>query len=325
MNGPIPLVLLETMAPERFARFAALVPTEFAFSAAAGGTAQDRLAAIRGARFAIIGQSQVTAGMIRAGAAAGLRAIHKWGVGYDNIDIDAARAVGVRVLRTTGSNALPVAETTLAMMLALQRSVALGHARLAAGEWRPGAFGAHTALLSGRTVGLIGFGPIARHLARLLAPFGCRILYAKPAPIPNEEATALGVTHAPLEALLAEADIVSLHCALTAQTRGMIDAVALARMKPGALLVNTARGGLVDEAAVAASIRTGHLRGAAFDVFAEEPPRPDNPLLGLANVIATPHIAAQASDTFAPTVSRMMENLSRLAAGLPPRDGDLVV
>jgi phosphoglycerate dehydrogenase-like enzyme len=322
---PEPVVMLEAIAQERVDRITPLLPPQFTLDVAEGDTPEDRLAAICRGRFAISGHGRVTAEMIRAGKAAGLIAIHKWGVGYDNIDIEAARAEGVRVLRTTGSNAVPVAETTLGLILALQRSIFLGHAAVNAGEWSTAALGARTFMLAGRTVGLVGFGPIGQHVARLLGAFGCRVLYAKRTPLAPEAEAASGATHAPLETLLAEADILSLHCPLTPQTKGLIDAAALARMKPGALLVNTARGGVCDEAAVAAAIRSGQLRGAGFDVFAQEPPAPDNPLIGLPNVIVMPHIAAQAFDNFAPTVRRMLDNFARLAAGEPPVPTDVVV
>lgn len=320
-----PVVILEAIPQERVARITPLLPPQFTLLTAEADTPEARLAAICQSRFAISGHGRVTPEMIRAGKSAGLVAIHKWGVGYDNIDVEAARAEGVQVLRTTGSNAVPVAETTVGLILALQRSIIVGDAALRAGQWNTAAIGARTFMLSGRTVGLVGFGPIGQQVARLLGAFGCRVLYAKPTPLAPEAEAALGATHAPLETLLAEADILSLHCPLTAQTSGMIDAAALARMKPGGLLINTARGGICDEAAVAAAIRSGHLKGAAFDVFAEEPPAPDNPLLHLPNVIVMPHIAAQAFDNFAPTVQRMLDNFARIAAGEPPVPTDVVV
>lgn len=322
---PLKLVILDPLAADRFNRFNALVPAHFVLETAASRAPADQLAAICQADFAITGDVAVTAEMMRSGAAAGLRAVHKWGVGYDNIAIETAREVGVRVLRTTGSNALPVAETAVGLMLALQRSIILGHDDMQAGLWRKGEIGGRTFTLSGKTIGLIGMGPIGQTVARLLKGFGCRLLYTKPTPLPASEADDLGVQYVTLPTLLAEADLVSLHCALTPTTRNLIDAAAIAAMRDGALLVNTSRGGIVVETAVADAIRQGKLRGAAFDVFDAEPIQADHPLLGLPNVILTPHIASQAVDTYAPTVSRMLNNLTLLAQGQTLPAGDIVV
>jgi phosphoglycerate dehydrogenase-like enzyme len=263
--------------------------------------------------------------MMTEGAKAGLKAVHKWGVGYDNIDIETAREAGVRVLRTTGSNAVPVAETAVALMLALQRSIVAGHTDMQEGKWSKWEVGPRTYMLTGKTVGLIGLGHIGKNVARMLQGFGCRLLYYKPRPLSQDEARALGVTHTPLDRLLAEADVVSLHCNLTPETSSLIDAGSLAAMKDGALLINTARGGIVDENAVADAIESGRLRGAAFDVFEIEPTPPDHRLIGLPGVIVTPHIASQAVDNFAGAVTRMIDNLAMLADGQEPPEGDVVV
>jgi phosphoglycerate dehydrogenase-like enzyme len=318
------IAILDPLGPDRLSRFATLVPERFTVRAAAGRSEAEQMAAVRGATYLVTGDLPVTGAMMRAGAQDRLKAVHKWGVGYDNIDVEAARAAGVRVLRTTGSNALPVAETAVALMLALMRNLVAGHQGMQAGEWGKWTLGPRTFTLSGKTVGLVGLGFIGKQTARLLAPFGCRLLYAKPTPLPAQEAAALGVEHAAVERLLEQSDVVSLHCSLTPQTKGLIDAGALTAMKPGAVLVNTARGGVADEAAVAAALRGGRLAGAAFDVFAIEPIRQDNPLLGAPNAILTPHIASQSVDNYAPTVRRMMNNLSALSDGAEPPALDVV-
>lgn len=319
------VVILDAAKPERLARLTPFLPDRFTLSAAASLDPADRLTAIRRARYAITGDVAVSGEMMRAGAEAGLVAVHKWGVGYDNIDIETARAVGVRVLRTTGSNAVQVAETTLGLMLALQRSLLRGHLGMLDGHWGKGDIGPTTFMLTGRTIGLVGLGPIGQQVARFLVPFGCRVLYTKPTPLAQEDEQALGVTHVPLDTLLAEADIVSLHCALTDSTRRLIDARALSLMKDGAVLVNTARGGIADERAVADALDTGKLRAAAFDVFETEPLPPGSPLVGRRNVIVTPHIASQGAEGFPKTVARMFRNLELLAEGKLPPEQDIVV
>ena len=220
-------------------------------------------------------------------AADGLRVVARYGVGVDNVDLAAAAARGIVVTNTPGANARSVAELTVALLLLLARPVVRAAAETRAGGWPrlPGLS------LAGKTVGLVGFGAIGRQTARLLAGFDCRLLAYDP--LLNEAtAAALGVRAATLDELLADSDFVSLHAPVTPTTRGMVDAPFLARMKPGATLINTARGELVDEAALLAALTSGRLRGAALDAFAAEPPGGDNPLLALPNVIATPHMGA---------------------------------
>ncbi|MEI4470618.1 2-hydroxyacid dehydrogenase [Frigidibacter sp. MR17.24] len=319
------LMMLDPATPERLDRLRPFLPEGFTIATASGRDPQAQLEAIRQAEFAITGDVPVSAEMFAEGARCGLRAVQKWGVGYDNIDLDAARAAGVRVMRTTGSNAVAVAETALAMMLALNRNIVAGHAGVTGGGWPKGALGATSMMLSGKTVGILGFGFIGQALARLLAGFGCEILYTKRSPLPAAEEARLGARAVTLDALLARADVLSLHCELNAQTRGLIDAAALSRMKPGAILVNLARGGVVVEADLAAAVRSGQLRGAGVDVFATEPVEPGNPLVGLERVITTPHLGAMSADNFAPTVTRMMANLAAVHRGEAPPAGDVLV
>ncbi|GAB5374338.1 MAG: 2-hydroxyacid dehydrogenase [Acuticoccus sp.] len=322
---PHTIVVLDPLTPERLARMRAFLPQGFALKAAASRDEADQLAAMRDADFAIAGDIAITGAMMREGAAHRMQAVHKWGVGVDNIACDVAAEVGLRVLRTTGSNARAVAETTLALMLALQRNVVPGNDGMRRGEWLKGTIGPRTFLLTGRTVGLIGLGYIGKNVAKMLAGFDCRVLYAKPTPLPPEEAEALNVTHVPVETLIAESDIISLHCALTDKTANLLDAAAFAAMKDDVVIVNTARGGILDESALADALRGGKVRGAALDVFEVEPTPPGHPLIGLDNVIATPHIASQAADTYGKTVGRMFENLRRVAEGEEVPALDVVV
>ncbi len=220
-------------------------------------------------------------------AADSLRVIARYGVGTDNVDLVAAQARGVVVTNTPGANASAVAELAVALLLLLARPVLGAAAATRAGGW-PRTAGLS---LGGKTVGLVGFGAIGRAVARLLSGFDCRLLTCDPW-CDLERAASLGVAVVEMDDLLAVSDFVSLHAPVTPETRGMVDAAFLARMKPGASLVNTARGELVDEAALYQSLVSGHLRGAALDAFAAEPPGADNPLLALPNVIATPHMGA---------------------------------
>lgn len=316
------LVLLDPSTPERLDRIRPFLPPGWGLTAAASRTPRDQLAALEGASFAISGDMPVTAAMM---AVPGLRAVHKWGVGYDAIDLEAARRHGVRVLRTTGSNAVAVAETTLGLILAVNRNIVRGHVGILNGGWPKGKVAPGSTTLSGQTVGIVGMGHIGQALARLLRGFGCPILYTKRNPLPAAEEADLNARFAPLNDLLASADVVTLNCDLNDTTRNLIDARRLALMKPDAVLVNAARGGVMVEADLAQAIRQGRLRGAGIDVFSVEPITPDNPLLGLDTVVLTPHLGALDAQGFAPSVTRMMENLMAVQNGTPPRQTDILV
>jgi phosphoglycerate dehydrogenase-like enzyme len=241
-----------------------------------------------------------------------LRLVQKIGVGVNTIDLDAARARDIAVCNLPGTNSQAVAELTLLLMLGALRRIASFDAATRAGRGWVMDPAVQDSLfeLGGRTVGLVGAGAVPRALAPVLRALGCRLLYTARAPKaegPGEFRT--------LDALLAESDVVSLHVPLTAETSRMINAAALARMKPGAVLVNTARGGLVDQPALVAALRDGRLAAAGLDVFAEEPLDPADPLLALPNVVLTPHIAWLTTGTFERSFALAAENVRRLTAG----------
>jgi len=250
-----------------------------------------------------------------------LRVVGRAGVGVDNIDVEAATRRGVLVMNTPGGNATSVAEHTLALILALARSVPQLNAAIHAGRWEKGA--ASGMELRGKTLGLIGLGRVGSEVARRARAFEMRVLAHDPH-ISENVARDVGTELVPLQELLAQSDIVSLHTALSPETEKMINAETLARMKRGARLINAARGELVDEAALAAALRSGHLAGAAVDVFAAEPPR-GSPLLGLPNVIATPHVAgstAEAQEEIGTQIAQQVrdflaEGVMRNAVNLP--------
>ena len=251
-----------------------------------------------------------TAAMIAA--APKLRLIQKIGVGVNTIDLDAARARGIAVCNLPGTNARAVAELALALMLAaLRRLPAFDAATRAGRGWAlDPAMQDGLGELGGKIVGLVGYGAIPRALAPVLTALGCQVIYTARAPHPDAAAA-----YRSLDALLSEADIVSLHVPLEAGTERMIGKEALARMRPGAILINTARGGLVDQPALTEALRSGPLAAAGLDVFAAEPADPADPLLALPNVVLTPHIAWLTSGTFARSFSIAAENCRRLAAG----------
>ncbi len=249
-----------------------------------------------------------TAEMIAA--APKLTLIQKIGVGVNTIDLDAAKTRGIPVCNLPGTNSRAVAELTLALMLATLRRLPRFDASLRAGTWSDPVLQDGIGELGGRVIGLVGYGAIPRLLAPVLIALGCKLLYTTRQPL-----TDTLPEWRPLDALLSEADIVSLHVPLTAETESLIDKAALARMKPGAILINTARGGLVDQVALTDALSSGKLAAAGLDVFVHEPPDPTDVLFTLPNVVLTPHIAWLTTGTFERSFILAAENCRRLAAG----------
>jgi D-3-phosphoglycerate dehydrogenase len=213
--------------------------------------------------------------------------------GIVNIDRQAAKDHGVQIVNAPGRNASAVAEFTIGAILAQTRLFTVGHASLSQGQWRGDLYRADRTgqELSQMSVGLIGYGAIGPRVARLLVPFGPRIMFDDPYVDITEEDIALGIEKCDFKTLLTLCDVVSMHPRVTDETRGMMNAQAFAMMKPGSYFINTARGPLMDEMALADALRSGHLAGAAIDTFDPEPPKPDHPLFALPNITLTPHIA----------------------------------
>ena len=313
------IVVLDAITEGIADRLRALLPEGFELTHASALGDAHLMEIIAEADYAISGQVPVSGAVLRA--ARRLKLLHKWGVGVDNLDVETARELGIRVARTTGSNATAVAEFTIGLMICALRHIPHGHLGLQQGEWRNWR-GQSPFLLSGKTVGLVGFGAIGKTVARLLAGFGCTVLYHKPHRLSGEEEAEHGVGYAELPVLLARADVVSLHCPLTPATAGLIDRTALESMKPTAVLVNVARGGVVAERDLAWALRNRVIHAAAVDVYEVEPLPAASPLLHIDNLTLTPHLGAMAADTFEPTVRRMFANIARVSRGerLPALD-----
>ncbi|PIB43159.1 3-phosphoglycerate dehydrogenase [Pseudomonas sp. 2822-15] len=239
----------------------------------------------------IVRQGHLTREMIQASAQ--LKIIAKHGVGYDTIDIAAAAEREIPVTIALGANAQSVAEHALALMFSVARNTALLDARMRDGHWDK----AHSVgiELSGKTLGLVGLGSIGRILMDLVAPLRMQVKvydpYLKSLPdLPNVEQVS------EFEALLAGCDIISLHCPLTEQNRNLFGEAQFKRMRPGSLLINTARGELIDTDALVQALSTGHIGGAGLDTFNPEPPPADSPLWGLPTLVATPHVGANTAE-----------------------------
>lgn len=241
-----------------------------------------------------------------------LKLIQKLGIGVDTIDLEAARRRGIAVCNMPGTNTRAVAELALLLMLATLRRLTELHVRTREGDgWRidPASLDA-LGELGGRTVGLVGYGAVGRCLAPWLRAVGATVIYADLRDVADAHAACVS-----LPQLLSAADIVSLHLPLTTATTHLMNAPAFASMKPGSILINAARGGLVDERALVDALERGHLRGAGLDVFGHEPVDPDNPLLRLPNVVVTPHLAWFTSETLERSLRVFAENCLRLRDG----------
>jgi D-3-phosphoglycerate dehydrogenase len=236
------------------------------------------------------GATKVTGDVLRA--APSLRAVVRAGTGLDNVDVATAKERGVVVSNTPAANAISVAELVFGLLLALERHLVAAAGDLKRGHWEKTKYAGRE--LHGRTLGLLGFGRIGREVALRARAFGMDVIACDPA-LPQWPAGYEWVTPVTRDELLAGCDVLSLHVPLTSGTRGAIGAAELALMRREALLVNCARGGVVDEGALHAALASGALRGAALDVFEHEPPG-ELPLLALPNVIATPHLGASTAE-----------------------------
>lgn len=269
----------------------------------------DFAATVRGAPYIVPRGRGLPAAVLRA--ADSVRLVHQWGTGYDKIPLDVARDMQIPVARSPGVNAPTIADLTIGMMIAALRRIPQHYNNTRAGKWVvpdivPGARD-----LSGSKVGLLGFGAIGQLVAKRLTGFDCDVLYhRRSGPLDGSSAR-----YADRDEILSTCDIVSLHMPLTEATRHSIGAAELAQMKSDALLVNTGRGGLIDEAALIAALTEGRIAGAALDVFTAEPVEPTNPLLRLDNVLPLPHIGGHSEDNLKRMVTHWASNIRAFHEG----------
>ncbi|HEY7464318.1 MAG TPA: phosphoglycerate dehydrogenase [Candidatus Limnocylindria bacterium] len=259
-------------------------------------------------------QTRVDAELLAA-AAPRLSVVGVASVGTDRIDLEAATRAGVMVVNAPTGNTIAAAEHTMALMLALLRRIPSADASVRSGEWERGRFTG--AELRHRTLGIIGLGKIGKAVARRAAGFEMRVIAHDPY-LTDEQAAEHGAKLAGLPELLLRADVITVHTPLTAQTRGLIGRAQIEAMKPGAVLLNVARGGIVDERAVASALSEGRLAGAAVDVFSAEPMAPDNPLRFAPNTVLTPHLGASTAEAQDRVAVEMAEQLLEALAGVTP-------
>jgi phosphoglycerate dehydrogenase-like enzyme len=241
--------------------------------------------------------------------------IQKTGSGVDNIDLKAAAEFGIHVASTPGANSNSVVELTIGMIISLYRKLHFLDRLTKNGEWKMWEYRTTMFEMNGKTHGVIGIGNIGRKVAQLSKAFGTNVIYYDVNRLSTEEEKELGITYVTFDNLLSQSDIISLHIPLIPETRNLISDKELNLMKSTAILVNVARGNIIDEQALAEALKCNRLLGAALDTWASEPINSDNPLLQLDNVLATPHIAGGTRDVLETVLRLSFENIRKVEAG----------
>ena len=282
------------------------------------GTPEQVVATAAGARILVTHVAPVSRGILRELPDLQMVAVARGGP--VNVDVAALRERGIRLVNTPGRNAGAVAEFTIGAIIAETRNISRGHAALMQGTWRGELYRADVQRkeLSAMTVGVVGYSAIGTRVAALLRAFGSRILVTDPYTELTPEDVRYGARQVALDELLSRSDVVTLHARLTPETQGMIDAEAITRMKPGAVLINTARGPMVDGPALHDALARGHLSGAVLDTFDIEPLPAGSPLLGLDSVTMTPHIAGASTTTVSVAADMVAREVQRLLVSEPP-------
>jgi D-3-phosphoglycerate dehydrogenase len=318
----VTVAILDKFHPHIKAAIEAAIPANWAVLFTAENGLAARAAVLRDADIAFVMAAPMPKELLAE--VRRLRFIQKLGAGVDRIDLDACRKQGIAVAKLHAGNSIPVAEHTILLMLATYRQLPQIDRRTRAGAWsKEDARGMHRQLHH-KTVGLVGFGAIGKEVAKRLRGFEVAILYYDPVRAPGDVEQNLGVNYADLDELVRVADIVSLHLPLLPQTAGIINAERIGAMKSGAVLINCARGGLVDETALAAALKEGRLFGAGIDAFATEPPV-GSPLLELDNTVVTSHLAGATIDNFSGVIARAVENAKTVLRGDTLAETDVVI
>lgn len=252
-----------------------------------------------------------------------LKMIQKFGVGVDKIDTETAKELNIPVYITAGANSVPVSEMAVALMLAVNRQLPKVDKAVRRGEWPKEQMRRECYMLYNKVIGLVGIGNIAKQVAQRLKGFGVsEILYYDVFPLSAEKEAELGVRFCPLNDMMARADVISVHVPLTEETRGMIGKDQIGLMKPTSIIVNTARGFIIDHDALVDALRNGKIRGAGIDAYEEEPVKIDDPLLTLSNVVLTAHHAGSVIDNVFPRAEHAYGNIEKFSKGesIDPRD-----
>lgn len=310
------VVYMEAVPEETAAVIASCCPADLSLCFVDDYSDEAARRALQDADFAIVATHSMPVELIEA--APKLKLIQHQGVGYDRTDVVAAARRGIPVALCPAGTIVGVAEHTILLILAVYKQLAVADASVRAGKWLQFGLRAGSFELAGKTLGLVGFGRIGEAVAVRADAFGASVCYFDPIRRSTQDETLLGVRYLSLDDLFATSDIVSLHLPSTPDTVHLVDAAALDKMKPGCVLINTARGNLVDQAALTAALQAGQIAGAGLDVFETEPPEPHDPLLAMPNVVFTPHIAAGTRDALVAKMDACFANIERVMAGELP-------
>lgn len=314
--------IIDPFHPRIVEDIASAIPDEWTLSISAGRSTEEKAIALRDADIAFVMATPMPAPLLQV--APKLRFIQKLGAGVDRIDLDFCAKHKITVARLQAGNSVPVAEHTLLLMLAACRRLPYLDRQTRAGEWDKEAARGVSRQINGRTVGIVGFGAIGKAVAQLLTGFGATVLYYDPVRGDPSTEQKLKVTYTSLDEITARSDILSLHLPLTKETAKIFDAGRIARLKPGVIFINCARGGLVDEAALYDALTSGHVYAAGIDAFEQEPPV-GSPLLTLDQAVVTPHSAGGTVDNFTLVLDRAIDNTRRFLAGHDIPEQDLVL
>jgi phosphoglycerate dehydrogenase-like enzyme len=317
-RSSIPKVLYFSHGPtDLYELIASKCPSSVELLTLQADSDDERRAKLTDSEVVIVSTTRLTRELIEA--APSLRLVHLQGVGFqDTVDVEALSERGIVLAITPEGTTISVAEHAVLLMLAVYRRLPYADAELRAGRWHTNSLRSHSRELFGRAVGYVGMGRIGQAAAERLRAFGTTGVYFDDlAPLSKQRATKLGLRRVGFEELLAESDIVTLHVPLTPDTFHLIDSDAMGRMRRGAILVNTCRGGVVDEAALYEALARGHLAGAGLDVFEGEPPSKNSPLLDFPTVVVTPHISAGTRDAFLTKMEAIFANIVRFYDGKP--------
>lgn len=307
------VALLEHFGEEVRPRLQALAGDDLDLVHCASNSLEDRAAILRDADYAVVRSVKMPAELLEA--APKLRLIHQWGTGTDGIPVAEARARGITVARSPGKNAPSVADLTVGLMLAALRRLCVGDARIRAGDWAEPDLYETGRDLTGARVGLVGYGAIAQAVEKRLAGFDCEVIHSR---------ASGGAGSVPFDDMIGRVDILSLHAPATPETRHLINADTIARMRRGTVLINTARGELVDEDALAAALNSGQIGAAGIDAFAVEPLPANSPLRDAPNTVFSAHSGGRTRDNFARIIRHWSGNIRAHAAGQALDPSDLV-
>jgi D-3-phosphoglycerate dehydrogenase len=300
-----------------------VVPAGYFLEMADSYETEEQMKLVRDADFIMASWAPVPEQIIRS--ANKVKLIQKWGIGYDKISVDTARELNIPVAITAGCNAIPVAELTVGLMLSVYRKIPFVDRQLRGGEWLKSEMRAQCFMLYEKTIGLVGCGNIGKRVAKALQGFEAKVVYYDVLRLSPKMEKALGINYQSLDALIKSSDVVSLHAPLNSETRGLFNREIFSKMKPSAIIINTARGGLINEDDLVWALRQGVIAGAGIDVFAVEPPRSDNPLFHMDNVVVSSHVGGCVLDNVANVTTHAFSNMIKIIANEPLLEQDVIV